>query len=230
MIGCHHQLNGHEFEQAPWVGDGQGSLACCSPRDLKESDTPERLNWTELLSVLRSSSLLGQEGVGKKGSHGSRSEWSSWVRPPLPPLSSARCPTTQLGCELLVSFARGQPSGMDPGEAAWDQRLLWAQTPCHHLQFRQAKGEICKSPAQADGHLEKEMRSPFFQHTPSPFLLPEQGWTVGHRRKSLPTVNSPPTPNPPTLNPPTPHAGSLPCKRSRKVIWWVLISWLWKKA
>ena len=31
MVGWHHQLNGHEFEQAPGVGDGQGSLACCSP-------------------------------------------------------------------------------------------------------------------------------------------------------------------------------------------------------
>ena len=31
MVGYHHQLNGHEFEQAPGVGDGQGSLACCSP-------------------------------------------------------------------------------------------------------------------------------------------------------------------------------------------------------
>ena len=31
MVGCHHRLNGHEFEQAPGVGDGQGSLAFCSP-------------------------------------------------------------------------------------------------------------------------------------------------------------------------------------------------------
>ena len=31
MVGWHHQLNGHEFEQAQGVGDGQGSLACCSP-------------------------------------------------------------------------------------------------------------------------------------------------------------------------------------------------------
>ena len=31
MIGWHHRLNGHEFEQAPGVGDGQGSRACCSP-------------------------------------------------------------------------------------------------------------------------------------------------------------------------------------------------------
>ena len=44
MVGCHHQLYGHEFEQALGVGDGQGSLACYSAWGLKESDTAERLN------------------------------------------------------------------------------------------------------------------------------------------------------------------------------------------
>ena len=42
------QLNGHEVEQAPGVGDGQGSLACCSPWGHKELDTTEWLKWTEL--------------------------------------------------------------------------------------------------------------------------------------------------------------------------------------
>ena len=41
MVEWHHQLNGHEFEQALEVGDGQGSLACCSPRGFKESDMTE---------------------------------------------------------------------------------------------------------------------------------------------------------------------------------------------
>ena len=44
MVGWHHQLDEHEFERAPGVGDGQGSLVCCSPWDCKESDTTERLN------------------------------------------------------------------------------------------------------------------------------------------------------------------------------------------
>ena len=44
MVGWHHQLNGHEFEQALEVGDGQGSLGCCSPWGHKESDMTERLN------------------------------------------------------------------------------------------------------------------------------------------------------------------------------------------
>ena len=48
IVGWHHQLDGHESEQALGAGDGQGSLACCSPRGRKESDTTERLNWTEL--------------------------------------------------------------------------------------------------------------------------------------------------------------------------------------
>jgi len=48
MVGWHHWLNGHEFDQALGVGDGQGSLECCSPWDHKEWDTTEQLNWTEL--------------------------------------------------------------------------------------------------------------------------------------------------------------------------------------
>ena len=44
MVGWHHQLNGHELEQAPGDGEGQGSLACCSPWGHKELDTTEQLN------------------------------------------------------------------------------------------------------------------------------------------------------------------------------------------
>ena len=44
MVGCHHRLDGHEFEQALRVGDGQGSLTCCSPLGRKELDTTEQLN------------------------------------------------------------------------------------------------------------------------------------------------------------------------------------------
>ena len=49
MVGWHHQLNRHEFEQAPWLSDRQGSLVYCSPWGHKELDTTERLNWTEYL-------------------------------------------------------------------------------------------------------------------------------------------------------------------------------------
>ena len=52
VVGWHHQLNGHEFEQAPGAGEGQGSLVCYSPWGHKKSDMTERLNWTELISIL----------------------------------------------------------------------------------------------------------------------------------------------------------------------------------
>ena len=48
VAGCHHRLDGDEFEWTPGVGDGQGGLACCDLWGRKESDTTERLNWTEL--------------------------------------------------------------------------------------------------------------------------------------------------------------------------------------
>ena len=52
MVGRHHWLDGYEFEQAPGVGDGQGSLACYSPWGCKESDTTEWLNWDWTESML----------------------------------------------------------------------------------------------------------------------------------------------------------------------------------
>ena len=52
MVGWHHQLNGHEFDLTPGVGDEQGGLACCSPWHRKELDTTERLNRTELINLL----------------------------------------------------------------------------------------------------------------------------------------------------------------------------------
>ena len=62
MVGWHHWLDGHEFEQAPEDGKGQGNLACCSPWGHKESDMTEWLNnkkicnntWVNLLSILNS--------------------------------------------------------------------------------------------------------------------------------------------------------------------------------
>ena len=51
MVGWHHRLNGHEFEQAVGIGDGQGSLACCSPWGCKESAMTEQLNWTSMYNI-----------------------------------------------------------------------------------------------------------------------------------------------------------------------------------
>ena len=49
MVTWHHRLNGHEFEQAPGVGDGQGSPACCRPWGPKELEQTELLNWPDML-------------------------------------------------------------------------------------------------------------------------------------------------------------------------------------
>ena len=51
-VGWHHQLNGHEFEQTPGVGDGQGGLVSCSPWGHKESDTTEGWNKKNVKSQL----------------------------------------------------------------------------------------------------------------------------------------------------------------------------------
>ena len=51
MVGWHHQLNGHEFEQTPGDSGGQRSLACYSPWDCKDSDTTEQLNNNNMQST-----------------------------------------------------------------------------------------------------------------------------------------------------------------------------------
>ena len=63
MVGWHHRLNGHEFEYALGVGDGQGSLVCYTARGHKESDMAERLNRTELKRY----SKLTIKKINKKG-------------------------------------------------------------------------------------------------------------------------------------------------------------------
>ena len=52
MVGWHHQLNGHEFEQSPGDDEGHGSPACCDPQGPKESDTTYQLN-TQALECLK---------------------------------------------------------------------------------------------------------------------------------------------------------------------------------
>ena len=65
-VGWHHQLNGHEFEHAPGVGDGQGSLVCCSPWGLKESDTTEQMNWTELKTALMQNQMSNRISFSRR--------------------------------------------------------------------------------------------------------------------------------------------------------------------
>ena len=59
-VAWHHWLDGHEFELALGVGNGQGSLACCNPWGHKESDTTERLNWSS------KQAFNNEEGQGRR--------------------------------------------------------------------------------------------------------------------------------------------------------------------
>ena len=66
VVGWHHRLNGHEFEQIPGDGEGRGRLACCSPWGLKESDMTEQLNnntiyWASLVAQIEKNLPLIQE-------------------------------------------------------------------------------------------------------------------------------------------------------------------------
>ena len=74
MVALCHQLNGHEFEQALGVHDGQGSLTCCCPRGHKESDTIEGLNWTEYTpgTFLPGAKTTQRDGMGRKEGGGFR--------------------------------------------------------------------------------------------------------------------------------------------------------------
>ena len=69
MGGWHHWLNGHEFEWTPGVGDGQGGLPCCDSWGHKESDTTERLNWTEWNVNYISKKIKQWEHIHQNGSN-----------------------------------------------------------------------------------------------------------------------------------------------------------------
>ena len=69
VVGWHHWLDGHEFEQAPGVGDEQGSLACWSPWGHRELGMTGWLNWTEMC----------QEQGGDRVSWAVASIWEGWV-------------------------------------------------------------------------------------------------------------------------------------------------------
>ena len=92
MVGWHHRCNGYEFEQAPGVGEGQGSLACCGSWSNKESDTTEWLNW------LKDRLLLVKAG------------WSTReLRPPLP-TENRKLKRGGQGCCTFGYFCRLLPA------------------------------------------------------------------------------------------------------------------------
>ena len=82
MAGWHHWLDGREFEWTPGVGDGQGGLACCHSWGRKESDTIERLHWTELntpcSSMVKSLPAIQETRVRTLGSRRSPGEGNGY--------------------------------------------------------------------------------------------------------------------------------------------------------
>ena len=93
MVGWHHWLNGYEFEKALVVGEGQGSLACCSPYGHKKSDMTEQLNRTELT-----------RGMGFPGSWAGKKSACNAGTPSLMP-GSRRSPLEGIGYPLQFSWA-----------------------------------------------------------------------------------------------------------------------------
>ena len=85
MVGWHRRLNGHEFEQTPGDGDGQGGLACCRPWGRKESDTTEPLDCSNNRAATRARD-------------GSRRGVCSWdeKRPPPPTCRRRSCVFTDI--------------------------------------------------------------------------------------------------------------------------------------
>ena len=77
MAGWHHWLDGHESGWTPGVGDGQGGLACCDSWGLKESDTTERLNWTEsfLLAHFSYKKKISNFFLSRSSNKGSECMW-----------------------------------------------------------------------------------------------------------------------------------------------------------
>ena len=84
VVGWHHRLNGHEFEQTPGAGDGQGGPACCSPWGSKESDMTERLNWKSCTFpkglCVREQSLLKERLTWQFLKPTCPSVWKIWMK------------------------------------------------------------------------------------------------------------------------------------------------------
>ena len=79
MVGWHHRLKGHEFEQAPGDGKGQGSLVCCSPSGCKELDMTEQLNNNKEKSKNHRRGSLDSRNLFPHSSGGRKSEIKWWA-------------------------------------------------------------------------------------------------------------------------------------------------------
>ena len=144
MVGCHHRLNEYEFESTLGVGDGQEGLACCDSWGHKESDTIERLNWTEWMShqddwqysaPIKTDQCVGvprqmrKVGLVKWDMDGY--QWASWVR--AAKNYSLGFPSGASGNELACQCRRQDMQGrslgwedpLEEGMAIYSSILAW---------------------------------------------------------------------------------------------------------
>ena len=120
MVGWHHQLNGHEFEQALGVGDRQGGLACCGPWVGNESDTTEPLNNNKSVHIM---GLLHSKEFSQRNKTPNKEAWFPARQPAAPVLVSCGCCNkgTQNSREVVLD-ARNPRSRCQQGRAPWKPR------------------------------------------------------------------------------------------------------------
>ena len=144
MVGWHHRLEGHEFEQIPVSSEGQGNLACCSPWGCKESHTTWRLNNSNTTNPVRSS-LQGQSLQAQRG----RSSYPAVMEGTLLLKVKVRViPPADAGCSLFTSqlpvlshtlcptgYPHG-PVGRGSGRLTEPQGATWTHSSLAFHQFR----------------------------------------------------------------------------------------------
>ena len=132
MVGCHHWLSGHQFEQTPGDSEGQGSLACCSSWGRKELDPHwvTELDWTELKVMDRDAWRVAVHGVAKRQTR--LSDWTDWLTEVGASSKESACQCRRYRrCRFDAWFGKilwsrkWQPSPVFlPGKSHWQRSLV----------------------------------------------------------------------------------------------------------
>ena len=106
MVGWHHQLNGHEFEQAPGDSEGQGSLECCSPWVCTESDTTEHARIADFQCC--AIPFRFYPSPSRPGLQRQQTGWRGWTTHPIA-LTGQQVPPLKASPRAGLLVARGLP-------------------------------------------------------------------------------------------------------------------------